>query len=379
MAAEELHTWVDEHCPQEIRGRKFNYSGGSKHTIKDPAFQRWFDACCERGFTVPTWPEKYGGAGLDKQGVRALNEAFKAFRAPIPLGGLGKEMLGPTLLELGTDDQKARHLPKIARGEVRWCQGYSEPGAGSDLASLQTRAEDHGDYYLVNGSKIWTSTANQSDWIFCLVRTDPEAPKQEGISFLLFSLDDPGVTVRTIDLIDGSSHFCQCFFDDAKAVKADLVGKENEGWGIAKRLMQYERSSVGEGNFIPRGDSLVDIFKRTGANDEAMRDEVARVEITGAAYRLTQKRAVEESKQTGAATFATSTFKYLSTELESRRLEAIISIMGMQGLAWEGNQFGQDELAATRKWLLSKGFLIAGGSSEIQLNIIAKRVLELPD
>ena len=168
---EKLTRWVKTHCPKELLGSKFAYSGGSHQAITDPAFQTWFDACQEHGFTVPDWPEQYGGAGFDKQQVAALREAFRTTHAPVPLFGNGKEMLGPMLLELGTDDQKSRHLPRIASGEVRWCQGYSEPGAGSDLASLQTRAVDNGDSYLVNGSKIWTSNAYMSDWMFCLVRT----------------------------------------------------------------------------------------------------------------------------------------------------------------------------------------------------------------
>ena len=215
---EELTRWVKAHCPKELLGSTFVYSGGSHQTISDPTFQTWFDACRQRGFTVPGWPEKYGGAGFDEQQVAALYEAFRVTQAPVPLFGNGKEMLGPMLLELGTDEQKSRHLPRIASGEVRWCQGYSEPGAGSDLASLQTRAVDNGDYYLVNGSKIWTSNAYMSDWMFCLVRTDTKVAKQEGISFVLIAMDDPGLTVNQIDLINGASDFCQVFFDDVRSL-----------------------------------------------------------------------------------------------------------------------------------------------------------------
>jgi acyl-CoA dehydrogenase len=283
------------------------------------------------------------------------------------------------LLEMGTDDQKTRHLRKIANGEVRWCQGYSEPGAGSDLASLQTRAVDHGDYYLVNGSKIWTSNAYMSDWMFCLVRTDTEVAKQEGISFVLIAMDDPGLTVNQIDLINGASDFCQVFFDDVKAYKNDLVGQENRGWSIAKRLLQIERSAVGSGSFIPRTGALPDVLKQYTADDPAARDRALQHEMYKAAFQLTQQRAAAEQKTPGAATFATSTFKYLSTRLESAGLDTTIALMGSQGMGWEGDNFAKYELAATRKMLLSKGFLIAGGSSEIQLNIIAKRVLGLPD
>ena len=378
-ATEDFRVWVADNCPEEVRGSNFDYGGGSKQPITDSAFRRWFDACVERGFTVPEWPTRYGGAGLDRRGARALREAMRAFRAPVPLAGAGTTMLGSTLLEFGTDDQKARHLPRTARGEVRWCQGYSEPGAGSDLASLRTRAVDHGDYYLVNGSKIWTSNANMSDWIFCLVRTDPDAPKQKGISFVLFSLDDPGATVNTIDLINGSSHFCEAFFVDVKVEKGDLIGRENDGWSIAKRLLQYERSSVGDGQFLPRGGSLPRVLERYAGDDATARQNVLRIEMDDAAYQLTKSRAAQQSREGNTGTFATSTFKYLSSELESRRLEATISMMGTLGLGWAGDGFSREELDSTRKWLMSKGFLIAGGSSEVQLNIIAKRVLGLPD
>jgi alkylation response protein AidB-like acyl-CoA dehydrogenase len=379
MATKDYRAWVEEACPEEIRGRGLSYGGGTKNQMPGEAFERWFDACVERGFTVPQWPVAYGGAGLDRSGAKALADAMIAVGAPLPLFGTGTTMLGSTLLEYGTEDQKLRHLPRIARGDVAWCQGYSEPGAGSDLASLRTRADDHGDYYLVNGSKIWTSNAHMSDWIFCLVRTDQYAPKQQGISFLLFSLDTPGVTVRNFDLINGRSDFCEAFFDDVKVPKNDLVGRENDGWTIAKRLLQHERNSVSKGEFLPRAGSLPVVLKQYADNDPAARENVLRIEMDDAAFQLTKVRAIEESKEAGTSTFATSTFKLLSSEIESRKLEATVAMMGAQGLGWSGDAFSEDELSSTRKWLLSKGFLIAGGSSEVQRNVVAKRVLGLPD
>ena len=376
---EELGHWVRTNCPAELVGSTFRYSGGGHQAITDPASRAWFDACLHRGFTLPDWPQAYGGAGFDKTEVAALREAFRVNGAPVPLLGSGKEMLGPLLLEMGTDDQKARHLPRIANGEVRWCQGYSEPGAGSDLASLQTRAVENGDHYLVNGSKIWTSNAHMSDWMFCLVRTDVDAPKQEGISFVLIPTDAPGLTVSQIELINGESEFCQMFFDDVKAEKRDLVGQENRGWGIAKRLLQFERSAIGEGSFIPRSSSLPGILQDYAPGDAAVRKQVLDHEMRKTAFELTKKRAAAEQKAPGAATFATSTFKYLSTRLESDGLDITVALMGAQGIGWRGTGFSDTELATTRKMLLSKGFLIAGGSSEVQLNIIAKRVLGLPD
>ena len=336
-STEELTRWIETHCPKELLGGTFAYSGGSHQAISDPAFQSWFDACREKGFTVPDWPVEYGGAGFDKQQVATLNEAFRKTGAPVPLFGHGKETLGPMLLELGTNDQKSRHLPKIANGEVCWCQGYSEPGAGSDLASLQTRAVDNGDDYLVNGSKIWTSNAYMSDWMFCLVRTNTVVAKQEGISFVLIAMDDPGLTVNQIDLINGSSDFCQVFFDDVKAYKNDLVGQENRGWSIAKRLLQMERSAVGDGSFIPRAGNLPEVLEQYAPDDPAARDRVLQHEMQRAAFQLTQQRAAAEQKTPGAATFATSTFKYQSTRLESAGLDTTIALMGSQGMGWGGD------------------------------------------
>jgi len=208
---QETRTWLEENCPASMRtpikGFDDAYNGGRNPEIDHPDQKIWCDRMAERGWTVPHWPSEYAGGGLSKEEVKVLLESF------------GISMLGPALLHFGTEEQKQEHLPKIVRGEIRWCQGYSEPNAGSDLASLATRAEDNGDHYLINGQKIWTSYADKSDWIFCLVRTDNSGSKHEGISFVLFDMADPGVTTRPIKLISGSSPFCETFFDDVKAYK----------------------------------------------------------------------------------------------------------------------------------------------------------------
>jgi len=244
---DETSDWLATNCPPSMRSKMVSgeeVNGGNKRRSTNPEAYLWLERMAERGWTVPTWPQEYGGAGLDKDHFLILLEELQKVSARPPLEGMGVTMIGPTLLEYGTEDQKMHHLPKIARGELAWCQGYSEPGAGSDLASLQTRAEDKGDYFLVNGSKIWTSGAQHADWIFCLVRTDPDVPKHEGISFILFAMDDPGVTVNPIEFINGHSPFCQTFFDDVKVPKDDLVGDLNKGWTVAKRLLQHERSGL---------------------------------------------------------------------------------------------------------------------------------------
>ena len=360
--------------------------GGTKAPMTDDQ-RLWIDRCAERGFTVPTWPEKYGGAGLAKDDFVALLQEMRALEIRAPVSGMGTMMIGPTLLEYGTEDQKTRHLPRIARGEVWWCQGYSEPGSGSDLASLRTRAEDAGDHFVVNGQKIWTSGAFNADWIFCLVRTDPDVPKHDGISFLLFSMNQPGVTVRPIRLISGASPFCETFFDNAIAQKEDLVGQLNKGWTVAKRLLQHERSGIGmlaSGTNRESGAELYDIARRfAGEDDGRIADEELRRSIAGhyidaEAYRLTQRRTVEESQGSTPGP-QTSIFKYYGANLRKERAELQVSMMGTRGVGWEGDGFGLGELGMTRAWLAGKAGSIAGGSNEVQLNIIAKRVLGLPD
>ncbi|MFV2089990.1 MAG: acyl-CoA dehydrogenase family protein, partial [Pseudomonadales bacterium] len=338
-------------------------------------------------FTVPTWPEEYGGAGLSNREYVILLEEMREIGTRAPVMGMGIMMIGPTLLEYGTPEQMARHLPPIARGQVWWCQGYSEPGAGSDLASLRTRAEDAGDHFVINGQKIWTTAANNADWMFCLVRTNPDVPKHEGISFVLLSMDQPGVTVKPIQLISGASPFCETFFDDAIASKDDLIGSLNKGWTVAKRLLQHERSgmrALASGGNRETGRNLDDLAReyigeRSGRiNDPIVRARIARHQIDSTAFRLTQRRTVEESDGSAPGP-ATSIFKLYGANLARERTELQVAMMGTRGLGWEHDNFSDDEAATTRAWLATKARAIAGGTNEVQKNIIAKRVLGLPD
>jgi alkylation response protein AidB-like acyl-CoA dehydrogenase len=314
--------------------------------------------------------------------------------ARVPLSGMGVTMIGPTLLEYGTDEQKARHLPKIASGEIRWCQGYSEPGSGSDLASLQTRAVDKGDFFEINGQKIWTSGANHADWIFCLVRTNPDVPKHEGISFVLFAMDQDGVETRPIRLISGSSPFCETFFDNAIAQKNDLIHRTNQGWTVAKRLLQHERSGIhtlAQAATAKNARQTVGMTLTEAARhyigldagghlaDETLRDEILQQQMNSRSFSLTQLRTVKESEEGGTPTFATSIFKFYGAEVRKQQLEIQLRVRGTQALGWEGDTFDADEHDLTRNWLGSKAGSIAGGSNEVQLNIISKRVLGLPD
>ncbi len=390
----ETREWLASNCPESMRGSAAEdeiVGGGKRQTYANPEAKLWLDRMAAKGWTAPTWPQEYGGAGLSKAEAAILRDEMAMINARAPIQGMGFSMIGPTLLDFGTDAQKAEHLPKIASGEIRWCQGYSEPGAGSDLASLQTRCEDQGDYYQVNGQKIWTSGAQYADWIFTLVRTDPKASKHDGISFVLIDMAQPGVTVKPIKLISGNSPFCETFFDDARCEKHNLVGQLNRGWTVGKRLLQHERSSISglaSGGSRGRYDhfgSLPDLAKQHlglthgRLSDRDLRRDIIKNEMDRKAFQLTQRRASEESESGGTPTFLTSLFKYYGSEHGNRRMELQLALMGTQSMGWEGNSFAADELATTRTWLRSKASTIAGGTSEVQLNIIAKRVLSLPD
>jgi alkylation response protein AidB-like acyl-CoA dehydrogenase len=391
---DETRAWLEANCPTSMRTRMVpgeDVPGGRKRLSTNPEAYIWMDRMAERGWTAPTWPAEYGGGGLDMDHFLVLLEELQRINARPPLGGMGISMLGPTLLEFGTDDQKARHIPPIVRGETAWCQGYSEPGAGSDLASLQTRAVDHGDYFLVNGAKIWTSGANHADWMFCLVRTDTDVPKHEGISFLLLSMDSPGVTVKPIELLNGHSPFCQTFFDDVEVPKTDLVHRLNQGWGVGKRLLQHERSglaalasadSAGALDRIrpelPLMSMLENYCAETAGIDASLRREVIANEMLKRSFLLTQQRTIAESEASTPGA-ATSIFKYVEAEYCKQQLELQLKIRGSQAFGWEGDTFSSEEIEKCRLWLESKAISIAGGSNEIQLNIIAKRVLGLPD
>ena len=390
----DTRAWLEENCPTSMRTPMVEnemVSGGSKHRSPNPDSYLWLDRMAEKGWTVPNWPKQYGGANLSMDEYVVLLEEMSNINARTPLTGMGTIMIGPTLLEYGTDEQKERHLPKIASGEIRWCQGYSEPGSGSDLASLQTRAVDEGDQYRINGQKIWTSGANFADWIFCLVRTDPDAPKHEGISFMLFSMDQPGVTVKPIRLISGSSPFCETFFDDAIAEKGNVVHRVNQGWTVAKRLLQHERSGIHSmaaaatatkrvltSMTLPEAAAHYLSGSDDAIADSALRDEIVQHGMNERSLSLTQRRTVEESEG-GTPGAATSIFKFYGAEVRKNQLELQLKVRGTQSFGWEGDDFTSEERELTRNWLGSKAGSIAGGSNEVQLNILAKRVLGLPD
>ncbi len=388
----DTRAWLEANCPPSMRtpgSEEETVWGGRKEKFKNPESKVWLERMGEKGWTCPTWPKAYGGGGLSLDEDQILQQEMRAINARSPLSSFGIWMLGPVLLQYGTEAQKLEHLPKIVRGEIRWCQGYSEPGSGSDLASLKTRAEDQGDYYLVNGSKVWTSYADQADWIFCLVRTDATAPKHQGISFLLFDMTSPGVTTSPIGLISGSSPFCETFFDNVKVPKRNLIGTLNDGWTIAKRLLQHERNMVagigGNSALGGSGRQMEDIAKdyvgskKGRIANETIRARVVQHRMNDRAFQLTLGRAGELAKAGQADGNLSSMFKYFGTEQNKRKYEVLLETMGAGALGWEGRGFKPREIGTTRQWLRSKANSIEGGTSEVQLNVIAKRVLGLPD
>lgn len=384
----ETRDWLQDNCPLGARGPGQVHSGSSKIPIQHADLDIWLERAAAKGWTCPTWAEEYGGAGLDTTRYLALLEEMKAIGARPPLINRGTTMVGPTIVEFGTEEQKRRLLPMIARGEGAWCQGYSEPGSGSDLASLRTSASDQGDHFLLNGHKIWTSDADTCDWIFILVRTDPDAPKHEGISFFVMPMDQPGIEVRPIKLISGASPFCETFLDDAIAERRNMIGELNKGWTVGKRLLQHERSGMEmlvSGSTGKRQQTTVEAVRSyTGdehgrIGDPSLRARLVEYEIATHALRLTQRRVVEEASDGRTPGPQTSIIKTVGTELEQEHADLMIAAMGTRGCGWEGDAFKASELGQTRRMLYVRAASIYSGSNEIQRNIIAKRVLGLPD
>lgn len=386
----ETRSWLEANCPDEMKNLSFHWEDAHLIYSTDAA-EVWRERMAEQGWIAPMWPKAYGGGGLTREEATVLSQEMGRIKATAASSGMGLTMIGPTLLEFGTEAQKQRHLPSICDGTIRWCQGYSEPGAGSDLAALQAKAVIEGDQFVINGQKIWTSGAQYADWMFALVRTDPDAPKHEGISFVLLDMHQTGVSVKPIGLISGSSPFCETFLDNAIAHREDLVGELNKGWAIGKRLLQFERSGIGglsgaaNRKKVVKKNVIADLAKQyigtTNGKiaDTEYRDKILKQTMTEKAFQLTTARVVQENQsgQTPGAT--TSIFKLVGSTLARESASLKSELMGVQGLGWEGQGFESSELEATRNWLNSRAVTIYGGTNEVQMNIIGKRVLGLPD
>ena len=383
---EEVREWLSANFPTSLQGQGIGDEGDKKD------FKEWRLKLANKGWGAPTWPTEYGGGGLTQTEARIIDDemiAAGAFNPISGLSGMGITMVGPTILEYGTEDQKNRHLPGIASGEIRWCLGLSEPNAGSDLASLSTKAEDDGDSYLINGQKIWTSGANISQWCGALVRTDSKAGKRDGISFVLLPMDQAGVETRPIKLIAGASPFCETYFNDAAADKKDLLGNLNDGWSVIKRLLQHERQSQTgsrSAGTASKPEPIQDMALRYAGADEKgrladpdLRGRIANYLMDASAHSLTIARITAEAKGNVNVSAAASILKNSATQVAQTKAELTIELMGTQGLGWEGSDFTQQELGHVREWLSGKAMSIYGGSFEVQNNIISKNILGLPE
>ena len=382
----EIHAWLEENCPPEMREpvRSENDAcwGGRHFEFASDAQKLWLERCVAKGYTVPDWPEEYGGAGLSAAEAKIFRQEMAKLGCRSPLSSFGIWMLGPALLKFGTEEQKRKYLNEIARGEIRWCQGYSEPGSGSDLVSLQTFGDDKGDHWVVNGQKVWTSYADKADWIFCLVRTD-KADKYRGISFLLFDMESDGVSTKPILLISGNSPFCETFFDDVKVPKDQIVGEVGRGWDVAKYLLGHEREMISGGGLGDGAPSLgsqmtaalgLDGMQRL--DDPLLRGELAQFDVDAFAFRAMSEKFTDEMKAGKGHPAQPNMMKYAGTELNKQRYELIMAAGGSDTLEWdsEASRGG----AKARGWLRTKANSIEGGTSEIMLNVISKRILELP-
>ncbi len=375
----ETIAWLEENCPAEMRKPAKSESdvcwGGRNFQFQSDAQKQWLEVNAARGWTVPDWPTEYGGGGLNPAETKILKQEMTRMGCRIPLSSFGIWMLGPALLQFGTEEQKLHYLPQIARGEIRWCQGYSEPGSGSDLVSLQTFGEDKGDHWVVNGQKVWTSYADKADWIFCLVRTDKE-DKYRGISFLLFDMESEGVTTKPIKLISGNSPFCETFFDDVKVPKDQIVGQLNRGWDVAKYLLGHEREMISGGGISNEMPSIGAAFNEIVALDPIMRAEMAAFDVDTLAFKAMGELFMDELKAKKGHPAQPNMMKYAGTELNKRRHELVMAAGGSESLEWESE--ASNKGAKARNWLRTKANSIEGGTSEVMLNVISKRILELP-
>ncbi len=382
---EEARAWLEENWIPSLAGRHNPMGMVDGPTDMSEDMVEWRKRLGERGFGTPTWDKDYGGAGLNAAEARVLDEEMRKIGAYNPIGGLAIMMFAPTLMEYGTEEQKKQWLPPLSDGSTRGCQGYSEPGAGSDLASLQSFAEDKGDHYVLNGQKTWTSGGQWADFCFGIFRTD-KSKKHEGITFMIVDMDQPGVETRPIKLISGASPFCETFFTDAIVPKENRVGEEGQGWTIGKRLLQYERAGIGGGGMRHMMQSLADQAKKyvdVDADgeiaDKELRLKIIQHEMAVRNFMGTVARAQREAKEQGGPSATSSALKNVGAKLAQERTDLMVEIMGMQGLGWEGEGFDESELSLTRSWLWNRAVTIYGGSTEIQNNIIAKRVLGMMD
>ncbi len=353
---------------------------------EEPAFMaRWRKVMAERRWIVPHWPKVYGGAGLTTIEQFIFNEEMATARAPAGLGGSGAMMLGPTLIIYGSEEQKQQFLPPIAAGEVTWCQGYSEPGAGSDLASLQTRAVRDGDDYVINGQKIWTSLAHRADWMFMLARTDPSAPKHRGISMFLLDMKSPGLTVSPLVDMSGGHMFNQVFFDNVRAPAKQMVGDENRGWYLGATLLDFERSNIAGAIALKNAVDDLAFFLRDNegksvvvSNSASIRFELAERALEAEVAKLFAYRIVTMQKEGKVPNYEASVAKLFVSEAQQRIYQTGTKLLGPYAGLWRGSKWAPQDGRIAHQYVQNVYQTIAAGTSEIQRNIIAQRGLGMP-
>ena len=355
---------------------------------KSEAVRRWQTKLIEHGYHSRTIPKAYGGYGAEPDIIksRIIAEEFSAGQMNTGFSGQGISMLTPVLLEMGTESQKQQFIKSTIHGDIIWCQGYSEPGAGSDLASLTTKAELDGDEWVINGQKIWTSTAHISDWIFCLVRTEPEAPKHQGISFLLFKMDTPGIEVRPLVDMTGSANFNEVFFTDVRVPKNQIVGQRGQGWQVANAILGHERGSLAPPDAaMSRLNGVIRLMKEETIAGERVidnpifRDRLLKLQGRVLAMQYNDMRLLSAKINKNQDTqLAAMVVKLIGTELR-HEIECLgIDVMGEIGISYEDNPYLRGNGSWQYQYMYFLGLIIGGGTSQIQKNIISERGLGMP-
>jgi alkylation response protein AidB-like acyl-CoA dehydrogenase len=376
---QEVRTFLESH--------RADWPGRSPMARPTEETRRWQALLIEQGYTARTIPRQYGGHGGEPDILksRIIAEEFTSAGAPGGLAGQGVSMLVPTLLEMGTEEQKKQWIPPTLGGEVLWCQGYSEPGAGSDLASLQTRGDDDGDDFLINGQKIWTSTAHEADMIFCLVRTEPDAPKHKGISYLLFPMDSPGIEVRPLKTMTGHAEFNEVFFTDVRVPKTSIVGERGQGWQVANATLKHERGMLGDPNTAgTRLSSIVKMMQEESLDGERLmnnpifRDRLLRLQGQVLAMQFNGLRLMTAALKGGDVGMARLVVKLQGCELNHQLAALAIDVLGELGVLYHGSPHIRSRGSWQRSYMFDLGLIIGGGTAQIQKNIIAERGLGMP-
>jgi alkylation response protein AidB-like acyl-CoA dehydrogenase len=377
-----VRAWIKANVPaREHDGSGAEY--GDPKRLR--ALKAWQRKLHDAGYVAMGWPKEYGGQGADVVEQTIVNEELLLARAPGLIGMMGIQMVGPTLIQFGTEEQRRRYLPKMLTAEEIWCQGYSEPGSGSDLASLKTRAELVGDEFVVNGQKVWTSNAQFADWMFCLVRTDPQAPKHRGISYILIDMHSPGITVRPLIQMTGDPGFNEVFFEDVRVPRQNLVGELHQGWQVANATLAHERNMLGSTTTTQQMlNSLIRLAQRhqrygcPAAQDPVMRQRLADLMIRVEAMKYHAFRQLTDRIKRRPAGIGASINKLVSTELNHDIAAAALEIMGSYGSLARTSRRVIDRGAWPIEFMFTLGLVIGGGTSQIQKNIISERGLGMP-